>query len=68
MHSRVNVAALVGSAVPAQLRLLGVHVCWAVLVDGETVAPAFEQREQAEACQRHWQARLGTVTSLLSVD
>ncbi|MFF7709439.1 hypothetical protein [Pseudomonas sp. NPDC007930] len=59
MGSRVDIAALVGSAVPAHLRREGVLMCWRVLVDGEAAQGTFTNRADAEACQRGWQVRLG---------
>ena len=35
MNSRVDVAVMIGSGVPATLRALGKPICWVVLVNGE---------------------------------
>lgn len=35
MQSRVDVAVMIGSGVPASLRAMGQSVCWVVLLNGE---------------------------------
>ncbi|RNF92727.1 hypothetical protein EFK07_05895 [Pseudomonas putida] len=55
MNSRVDVAVMIGSGVPATLRALGKRVCWVVLVNGEPRGTAFATREEALECQAAWQ-------------
>lgn len=58
MHSRVDVAVMIGSGVPPSLRALGRSVCWVVLLDGEQRGTAFASRDEAEECRAAWQAQL----------
>ncbi|WP_252091925.1 hypothetical protein [Pseudomonas sp. MWU13-3659] len=51
MNSRVDVAVMIGSGVPATLQALGVRVCWVVLVNGERRGTAFASRTEALECQ-----------------
>jgi hypothetical protein len=51
MHSKVDVAVMIGSGVPASLRALGQSVCWVVLVNGERRGTAYSSRNEAEACK-----------------
>lgn len=61
MHSKVDVAVMIGSGVPASLRVLGRKACWVVLVNGEQRGTAFASRVEAEECRQAWQAQLATV-------
>jgi len=58
MQSRVDVAVMIGSGVPASLRALGRSVCWVVLLNGERRGTAFASREEAQACKAAWVAQL----------
>jgi hypothetical protein len=66
MQSKVDVAVMIGSGVPASLRALGQSVCWVVLLNGERRGTAFTSRDEAEECKAAWLARLnaGTPDSL----
>ncbi|WP_449431892.1 hypothetical protein [Pseudomonas putida] len=54
MSSRVDVAVMIGSGVPATLQALGKRVCWVVLVNGERRGTAFATRSEALECQAAW--------------
>ncbi|MBV6288032.1 hypothetical protein [Pseudomonas aegrilactucae] len=56
MHSRVDVAVMIGSGVPASLRVLGNRACWVVMVNGERRGAAFATRGEAQECQAAWLA------------
>jgi len=58
MNSRVDVAVMIGSGVPATLRALGKPICWVVLVNGERRGTPFATREEALECQTAWQQQL----------
>ncbi|MFG0408891.1 hypothetical protein [Pseudomonas sp. NY5710] len=58
MHSRVDVAVMIGSGVPATMQALGKRVCWVVLVNGERRGTAFATREEALECQAAWQQQM----------
>ncbi|MCO7517662.1 hypothetical protein NJF44_23255 [Pseudomonas guariconensis] len=58
MSSRIDVAVMIGSGVPATLQALGKRVCWVVLVDGERRGTAFATRGEALECQAAWLAQL----------
>ncbi|MGW8461374.1 hypothetical protein [Pseudomonas sp. CLCA07] len=58
MQSKVNVAVMIGSGVPASLRAMGQSVCWVVLLNGERRGTAFASRNEAEACRTAWLAQL----------
>ncbi|WP_411384482.1 hypothetical protein ACK3BK_16575 [Pseudomonas sp. L7] len=58
MQSRVNVAVMIGSGVPATLRARGQRACWVVLVDGERRGTAFASRAEALECQAAWLQQL----------
>jgi len=58
MYSRVDVAVMIGSSVPATMQALGRPVCWVVLVNGERRGTAFATREEALECQAAWQQQL----------
>ncbi|MBW8356541.1 hypothetical protein WIN67_13525 [Pseudomonas idahonensis] len=58
MHSKVDVAVMIGSGVPPMLRELGRKACWVVLVNGEQRGTAFASRVEAEECRQAWQAKL----------
>ena len=58
MHSRVDVAVMIGSSGPATMQALGRSVCWVVLVNGERRGTAFATREEALECQAAWQQQL----------
>ncbi len=58
MQSKVNVAVMIGSGVPASLRAMGQSVCWVVLLNGERRGTAFASRNEAEACRAAWLAHL----------
>ena len=55
MHSKVDVAVMIGSGVPASLRAEGRRACWVVLVNGEQRGTAFASRAEAEECRLAWQ-------------
>ena len=54
MDSRVDVAVMIGSGVPASLQAVGKRVCWVVLVNGERRGTAFASRDEAVDCQIAW--------------
>lgn len=58
MNSRVDVAVMIGSGVPATLRALSKPICWVVLVNGERRGTPFATREEALECQAAWQQQL----------
>ncbi|WPN45305.1 MULTISPECIES: hypothetical protein [unclassified Pseudomonas] len=58
MQSKVDVAVMIGSGVPATLRALGRTVCWVVLLNGERRGTAFSSRTEAEECKAAWMAQL----------
>ncbi|MFJ4348530.1 hypothetical protein [Pseudomonas sp. NPDC089401] len=58
MNSRVDVAVMIGSGVPATLQALGKRVCWVVLVNGERRGTAFATRDEAMECQTAWLQQL----------
>ncbi|MFJ9989856.1 hypothetical protein ACIQSO_03905 [Pseudomonas putida] len=58
MQSRVNVAVMIGSGVPAMLQAQGRRACWVVLVDGERRGTAFASRAEALECQDAWLQQL----------
>ena len=58
MTSRVDVAVMIGSGVPATLQAMGRRVCWVVLVNGERRGTAFGSRKEAVECQAAWLAQL----------
>jgi hypothetical protein len=60
MQSKVDVAVMIGSGVPANLRDLGQSVCWVVLLDGERRGTAFSSRNEAEECKAAWLAQLSS--------
>lgn len=58
MNSRVDVAVMIGSGVPATLQALGKRICWVVLVNGERRGTAFATRAEALECQAAGQQQL----------
>lgn len=58
MGSRVDVAVMIGSGVPASLQAVGARVCWVVLVNGERRGTAFASRNEALECRAAWLAQL----------
>lgn len=58
MNSRVDVAVMIGSGVPASLQAVGKRVCWVVLVNGERRGTAFATRDEAVDCQIAWLEQL----------
>ncbi|WP_223511188.1 hypothetical protein [Pseudomonas sp. GL-B-19] len=62
MQSKVNVAVMIGSGVPASLRAMGQSVCWVVLLNGERRGTAFASRNEAEACRTAWLAQLNAAS------
>ncbi|MHC6226444.1 hypothetical protein ACYU03_17020 [Pseudomonas sp. X10] len=58
MDSRVDVAVMIGSGVPAILQAMGKRVCWVVLVNGERRGTAFASRSEAVECQVAWLEQL----------
>ncbi|EXF92787.1 hypothetical protein [Pseudomonas fluorescens] len=58
MQSKVDVAVMIGSGVPAGLRAVGQSVCWVVLLNGEQRGTAFSSRNEAEECKAAWLAQL----------
>lgn len=63
MHSRVDVAVMIGSGVPASLRALGNRACWVVMVNGERRGTAFATRGEAQECQAAWLAYMDAQAS-----
>ncbi|EJM43771.1 hypothetical protein PMI26_02400 [Pseudomonas sp. GM33] len=58
MQGKVDVAVMIGSGVPANLRSMGRKVCWVVLLNGERRGTAFSSRDEAEECKAAWLAQL----------
>ena len=58
MQGKVDVAVMIGSGVPANLRSMGRRVCWVVLLNGERRGTAFSSRDEAEECKAVWVAQL----------
>ena len=58
MQSKVDVAVMIGSGVPANLRSMGCKVCWVVLLNGERRGTAFSTRDEAQECRAAWLAQL----------
>ncbi|WP_160107461.1 hypothetical protein [Pseudomonas izuensis] len=58
MQTKVDVAVMIGSGVPASLRALGQNVCWVVLLNGERRGTVFSSREEAQECKAAWLAQL----------
>jgi hypothetical protein len=58
MQGKVDVAVIIGSGLPASLRVLGQTVCWVVLLDGERRGTAYSTRDEAEECRAAWLAHL----------
>ena len=58
MQGKVDVAVMIGSGVPANLRSMGRKVCWVVLLNGERRGTAFSSRDEAEECRAAWLAQL----------
>lgn len=58
MHSKVDVAVMIGSGVPMSFRAVGARVCWVVLVNGERRGTAFATRSEAMECRAAWLAQL----------
>ncbi|EIK94605.1 hypothetical protein PMM47T1_20988 [Pseudomonas sp. M47T1] len=67
MHCKVDVAVMIGSGVPANIRTLGKGVCWVVLVNGERRGTAFASRAEALECRDAWMAQLAVDPGLASV-
>lgn len=63
MHSRVDVAVMIGSGVPASLRALGNRACWVVMVNGERRGTAFATRGEAQEYQAAWLAYMDAQAS-----
>ena len=62
MQSKVDVAVMIGSGVPASLRATGKSICWVVLLNGERRGTAFSSRDEAEECRAAWLAQLSVET------
>ena len=58
MQSKVDVAVMIGSAVPSNLRAMEQSVCWVVLLNGERRGTAFASRNEAQECKAAWLAQL----------
>ena len=58
MPNQVDVAVMIGSGVPKNLRAVGQKACWVVLVNGEQRGTAFLRRVEAEECRAAWLAQL----------
>jgi hypothetical protein len=58
MQGKVDVAVMIGSGVPANLRSMGHKVCWVVLLNGERRGTAFSSRDEAQECKAAWLAQL----------
>ncbi|MGY4495761.1 hypothetical protein [gamma proteobacterium L18] len=65
MQSKVDVAVMIGSGVPASLQAIGSRVCWVVLVNGERRGTAYASRAEAEECRTAWMAQLAVDPTLL---
>ncbi|WP_287812215.1 hypothetical protein [Pseudomonas sp.] len=65
MQSKVDVAVMIGSGVPAGLQAVGTRVCWVVLVNGERRGTAFASRAEALECRDAWLAQLAVDPGLL---
>ena len=63
MQSKIDVAVMIGSGVPASLRALGQSVCWVVLLNGERRGTAFSSRVEAEECKAAWIAQMRVETA-----
>lgn len=63
MQSKIDVAVMIGSGVPASLRALGQSVCWVVLLNGERRGTAFSSRVEAEECKAAWIAQMHVETA-----
>ncbi|MCY1410875.1 hypothetical protein D3C76_1141280 [compost metagenome] len=61
MKSKVDVAVMIGSGVPASLQAQGKRVCWVVLLNGEQYGTAFASRSEAEQCRAAWLAQLAPI-------
>ena len=59
MSTQVDVAVMIGSGVPKNLREAGQKACWVVLVNGEQRGTAYSSRLEAEECREAWLAQLG---------
>ena len=58
MQGKVDIAVMIGSGVPVNLRSMGRKVCWVVLLNGERRGTAFSSRDEAEECRAAWLAQL----------
>ncbi|MCY1445188.1 hypothetical protein D3C76_989300 [compost metagenome] len=58
MQGKVDIAVMIGSGVPANLRSMGRKVCWVVLLNGERRGTAFSSRDEAQECKAAWLAQL----------
>ena len=65
MSVRVDIAARIGSAVPALFREAGKLVCWVVMIDGEDHSGPFDNLMEAQASRQAWLEALvpGSFTS-----
>lgn len=55
--NQVQVMSVIGSAVPASLRDLGLLACWYLVKDGEPVCGPFESLPAAQALSDKFEAR-----------
>jgi hypothetical protein len=58
MHSKIDVAVMIGLGVPPSFRDRGQRVCWVVLINGEQRGTAFSSRAEAEECRSAWMRQL----------
>ncbi|MDB6051458.1 MAG: hypothetical protein JWR17_4204 [Pseudomonas sp.] len=55
--NQVQIMSVIGSAVPASLRELGLLACWYLVQNGEPVSGPFETLPAAQALSEKYEAR-----------
>ena len=55
--AHIDIASMIGSAVPAPLRSSGHLACWYVMVDGVQRSGPFLSRDQADDAKRRFEPR-----------
>lgn len=63
MHSKLDVAVMIGTGVPPSIVAMGQRICWVVLLNGERRGTAFASRDDAEECRSAWAAELSTMVA-----
>ncbi|WP_297837618.1 hypothetical protein [Pseudomonas sp.] len=63
MHSKLDVAVMIGSGVPPSILAMGQRICWVVLLNGERRGTAFASRSDAEECRSAWAAQLSSIAA-----